>query len=491
MPKTVLSGRIVMLGCGTIGQCILPMLFEAFEVEAGRITVVEADDHGDFLAPWRAAGLDYRIEAVTRDNLATVMAAAAKPGDLLLNLSVGVDSIALADWCHKHGVLYVDTALEPWEDVAFDFSLPASQRTEYAFHQRARRQAAEGWRADGPTAVVTHGANPGLVNHFVKAALLEVAEAEGRGAEAPSDRQGWAALARDLGLKVVHIAERDTQVTDRPKRPGEFVNTWSIPGFVEEASMLAEIGWGSHEKALPAGGRAHPEGPRNAIYIERSGGRILLRSWVPLGGPIEGLAITHNESITISDYFTLLEDEGAAEGAGALYRPSVYFVYLACDAAMASLAETMMRGWEMPAEQRILNAEITEGRDELGVLLLGDSPGGGDPNDGATWGWLYGSQLDVHEARRLVPGNNPTAIQVAAGALAGAVWAVRNPNEGYCEPEALPDEEVLAVALPYLGPMASLATDWTPLEGRGGGVPEPRPDEADPWQFGNFLVTGS
>jgi homospermidine synthase len=206
---------------------------------------------------------------------------------------------------------------------------------------------------------------------------------------------------------------------------------------------------------------------------------------VPLGGPIEGLAITHNESVTISDYFTLTAD-GAPEGSGALYRPSVYFVYLACDGAMASLAETMMRGWEMPAAQRVLNAEITEGRDELGVLLLGD-----DPADGSTWGWWYGSQLDIHEARRLVPGNNPTAIQVAAGALAAAVWAVRNPGRGYCEPEALPHDEVLAVALPYLGPMASVATDWTPLEGRNAGVPEPWLDEADPWQFGNFLVTGS
>jgi homospermidine synthase len=208
---------------------------------------------------------------------------------------------------------------------------------------------------------------------------------------------------------------------------------------------------------------------------------------VPLGGPIEGLAITHNESGTISDYFTLEADE-EAEGASALYRPSVYFVYLACDGAMASLAETMMRGWEMPAAQRVLNAEITEGRDELGVLLLGDDPEGSS-NGGATWGWWYGSQLDIHEARRLVPGNNPTAIQVAAGALAAAVWAVRNPNRGYCEPEALPHEEVLAVALPYLGPMASVATDWTPLGGRGIAAPEPWLDEADPWQFGNFLVT--
>jgi homospermidine synthase len=90
--------------------------------------------------------------------------------------------------------------------------------------------------------------------------------------------------------------------------------------------------------------------------------------------------------------------------------------------------------------------------------------------------------------RRGLGGPDPTAIQVAAGALAAAVWAVRNPGRGYCEPEALPHDEVLAVARPYLGPMASVATDWTPLGGRGIAAPEPWLDEDDPWQFGNFLV---
>jgi homospermidine synthase len=32
---------------------------------------------------------------------------------------------------------------------------------------------------NGPTAVITHGANPGLVSHFVKQALLDIASATG------------------------------------------------------------------------------------------------------------------------------------------------------------------------------------------------------------------------------------------------------------------------------------------------------------------------
>lgn len=470
--KAPLPGKLVVLGCGTIGQCILPMLFEAFEVTPERITVVEADDHSAFLAPWREAGLRYLIRTIVPDNLAAVLGEAAQAGDLLLNLSVSIDSIEVADWCHRNGVLCIDTAIEPWEDEAWDFDLPPAARTEYAYHQRARRLAAERWSATGPTAVNTHGANPGLVNHFVKAALLEVAAAMGLAAETPVDRRGWAGLARATGTKVIHIAERDTQIADPPRRPGEFVNTWSIPGFVEECCMPVELGWGSHEKTLPQGARRHAAGPRNAIYLERPAGQVLLRSWVPLGGPIMGLALPHNESVTLSDYLTL-EEAGRV-----VYRPTVAFAYLACDAAMASLHDTMMNGWRVPEAQRILANDIPEGRDELGVLLLGHGAGG----------WWYGSQLDIHEARRLAPGCNPTALQVAAGALAAALWAVENPRRGYCEPEDLPHDTVLAAARPWLGPMASVRTGWTPLENRGAPLPEPWLEPDDPWQFANFLV---
>jgi homospermidine synthase len=61
---------------------------------------------------------------------------------------------------------------------------------------------------------------------------------------------------------VIHIAERDTQVSDRPKLPGEFVNTWSVDGFYEEGVAPAEKGWGTHERALPALAHTHEgEGP--------------------------------------------------------------------------------------------------------------------------------------------------------------------------------------------------------------------------------------
>lgn len=465
------TGRVVLLGYGTVARCALPMLIEQ-GVPAGRVLVLDAVDRRPDLAPWMALGLAFQIRRITRTNLARVLGEACAAGDLLLNLSVGIDSLDIADWCQQHGVLYVDTALEVWEDVIADFAaLAPADRTEYALHQRARRLAS-GWPRNGPTAVVTHGANPGLVSHFAKSALEALAQALGLDREPMADRSAWARLARQTGTKVIHISERDTQISSRPKRPGEFVNTWSIPGFVEEAMMPGEVGWGSHEKRLPIGAHEHQAGPRNSIYFSRPSARLLLRSWVPLGGAIAGLALPHSESITLSDFLT--DDQDGCPR----YRPTVAFSYLACDAAMASLHECLMRDWVPQPAERIMNDDIVEGRDELGVLLLGNRQ----------TGWWYGSQLDIHQARRLVPGSNPTAVQVAAGAVAAALWALANPERGYCEPEDLPHQEILSTALPYLGTIASQPTDWSPLEGRSRLFDEPDVDWKDPWQFGNFLI---
>jgi homospermidine synthase len=125
--------------------------------------------------------------------------------------------------------------------------------------------------------------------------------------------------------------------------------------------------------------------------------------------------------------------------------------------------------------------EITDGRDELGVLLLGH---------GLT-GWWTGSQLDIHEARKLVPGQNATTLQVAAAVLSGVIWLIKNPNKGLLVPDDLPYREILEKALPYLGPCPSVQTNWTPLKNRSALFDmwgKPLPKEEDVWQFTSFLI---
>src|SRR5262249_39716055 len=152
--------------------------------------------------------------------------------------------------------------------------------SNYALRETALALRAGG--NDGPTAVLTHGANPGLVSHFVKQALVDVAREIDAAVAAPADKRGWAALAEQLGVRAIHIAERDTQVAAIAKEPGEFVNTWSIDGFFSEGSQPSELGWGTHERHFPADGRRHDFGSGAAIYLLRPGAATRVRSWTPL-----------------------------------------------------------------------------------------------------------------------------------------------------------------------------------------------------------------
>jgi homospermidine synthase len=390
-----------------------------------------------------------------------------RTGDFLLNLSVDVSSVALIGFCQERDVLYLDTCIEPWAGGYTDPSLTPSQRSNYALRESALALAG----GSGPTAVLTHGANPGLVSHFVKQALLNIARDTGVDTGVPGDRAGWAALAQGLGVKVIHIAERDTQTATFAKEPGEFVNTWSIDGFVGEGCQPAELGWGTHEKVLPADGLRHDFGCGAAIYLMRPGASTRVRTWTPMAGPLHGFLVTHNESISIADYYTVT-------GGGAVaYRPTVHYAYHPCDDAVLSVHELAGLNWQQQAKQRLMMDEIHSGVDELGVLLMGHARG-------AYW---YGSRLSIEQARALVPLNNATSLQVTAAVLGGMIWALENPRAGLVEADGLDHARVLEVAEPYLGDMVGAYSDWTPLLGRGRLFPE-AVDEACPWQFGNFRV---
>jgi homospermidine synthase len=458
------AGRMLVLGFGCIGQAVLPLLLRHVDLAPRQIVVVSADIEGAAVA--QEYGVALLHERITTHNLRSVLGPHLGAGDFLLNLSVDVSSVALIELCRERGALYLDTCIEPWAGGYVDAGVTLAARTNYAL-----REAALGWHAtDAPTAVVTHGANPGLVSHFVKRALLDLS---GRAA-APADRVGWAQLAQSLGVRAIHIAERDTQCSRRRKAMHEFVNTWSVDAFISEAVQPAELGWGTHERHFPADGRRHRTGSRAAIYLRRPGATTRVRSWTPLSGPQQAFLITHGESISIADQLTL------GSRTRPTYRPTVHYAYHPCDDAVLSLHELAARNWQPQPAKRVLRAADTEpgGIDELGVLLMGQQ-------GGAYW---FGSRLSIETATALAPHNSATSLQVAAGVLAGVVWAMRHPRRGVVEPDDMPFDEVLALALPYLGEMIGVRTGWTPLEDRATLFDEPL-DNGDPWQFINFRVS--
>jgi len=477
------DGKILVIGLGAVSRCFMPLLFKHLQMDRKKITVMDFGDVDDAAREVTAAGARFVKEKIVRESMGQQLARYVGPGDIIVDLAWNIGCADILQWCYDNGVRYINTSVEVWDPYEGAADRSPTERTLYWRHMRLREMFSR-WTRKGPTAILDHGANPGLVQHFTKEALADMANLWLSDHQSPGPRRdlildalksrAWNRLAMHLGVKTIHISERDTQITAQPKQVDEFVNTWSIEGFREEGVAPAEMGWGTHERTLPPRAWHHQEGPQNQICMAQMGCRTWVRSWVP-ECEIVGMVIRHGEAFSISEYLTV------HNGQVPVYRPTVHYAYCPCDMAIASLYELQMRNYELQPKLRIMEDDIVSGQDILGCLLMG--------HDYKSW-WI-GSLLDIHETRRLVPHRNATTLQVACSVLAAMMWMIENPTEGVLLPDALPHEYILKHARPYLGPWYSKPVDWTPLKNWSHLYEKygaRRPAEEDVWQFNTFLV---
>ena len=471
------QGRILVLGAGSVAQCVIPLLLEHL-VDAKQMTIVDQRDNRSRVKGALDSGATYIQDQVTKENLSSFLSHHLNAGDFLLDLAWNIDANAIIQWAHDNDVLYLNTSVEEWDPYGDASKRNPLDRTLYVRHMRLREMKSK-WTKTGATAIVEHGANPGLVSHLVKKALVDIANKtieDGIATDAIKSAlaaEDYAKLAQALTVKVIHISERDTQVSDKPKLLNEFVNTWSVEGLYEEGVAPAELGWGTHEKKLPAMAYEHKSGPKTQIAIAQPGAKTWVRSWVP-NMEITGMVIRHGVAFSIPDHLTVWD------GDKAVYRPTVHYAYCPTDAAIASLRELEHRNWDLTENQRIMNDEIIDGDDRLGVLLMGHP----------YKAWWTGSLLSIHDSRKLIPNQSATTVQVASAVFAAVAWAVKNPKRGLLVPDDLPWREVLAYAEKYWGGIYSAPADWTPIDNRRDFFEgwNGKEYDSDPWQFSNFLI---
>src|SRR6202051_700585 len=168
------AGKIVFVGFGSIGQGVLPLILRHIGTSAHRIIILSADDPGRPEA--EQFGVKFVKVALTRDNYRSTLEPLLSAGDFLLNLSVDVSSIALIELARERGALYLDTCIEPWAGGYTDPNATVESRSNYAMRMDALELRT---KDTAPPAVLTHGANPGLVSHLVKQALLNIAKDTG------------------------------------------------------------------------------------------------------------------------------------------------------------------------------------------------------------------------------------------------------------------------------------------------------------------------
>lgn len=476
------KNKVLFIGYGSVARCTIPILLKHVKIPYKNITVMDYVDQKEALKEWTSKGIKYVQAKITPTNMAQELAKYAPEGSLIIDLAWNIACTDIVQWCHDNKVLYVNTSVEEWDPYANIHNKTPFEKSLY-YRQMELREMISKWGDKSTTAVVDHGANPGLISHFTKQGIVDIAKKavkdkdtskkDAAKLEALLEKKDFANLAMELGIKVIHCSERDTQIANKPKAVDEFVGTWSVEGLREEGISPAEMGWGTHEKELPALAHVPPYGPGNQIFLAQMGMNTWVRSWVP-HMEIVGMVIRHGEAFGISDRLTVWKNGKPT------YRPTVHYAYMPCHETISSLHELRARNYELQPSWRIMSDEITGGDDILGALLMGHKYNS----------WWTGSILSIEESRKLVAHQNATTMQVAIGVTAAAMWMIENPNEGYCIPDDLPHDYVLNVAKPYLGNFVSEASDWTPASNYTIFFKENKAQQLDTknmWCFQNFL----
>lgn len=462
------KGPIIIIGFGSIGKALLPLICRHLKFDTNKIYIIDPNDKNKEISD--KYGATFLKEALSESNFKEILGAiihADTNQSLIINVSVDVATKDIIRFAQETNCLSIDTSIDPWAGFYFNEELSLAERSNYALRENLLEL-----RESSPsktTAVSCCGANPGMVSWLVKQALLNIAKDTGLPIAKPVTREEWGSLMQRLNVKGIHIAERDTQQSLIETRSDCFLNTWSVEGFLFESLQPAELGWGTHEKQLPLNGIEHDYGCKAAIYINTPAVGVHVQTWTPSTGNHHAFLVTHNEAISISDYFTVRDRDKV------VYRPTCHYAYRPSDATIVSLNEVIKNNYKPLKEMHVLEPnEIQGGMDELGVLIYGHAKN-------AYW---FGSQLSIEEARELVPHQNATGLQVASALIAGIIWAIRHPEKGLVEVDEMDFEECLDLQKPYLGQVSGYYTDWNPLKSIVNG--RMFKDDDDPWQFSNI-----
>ena len=146
-----IDGPIVMIGFGSIGRGMLPLIERHFEFDRSQMVVIDPDDSDRGILDRH--GVRFIHEAVTREGYRKQLSPLLSGGGqgFCVNLSVDTSSLDIMRLCRELGALYIDTVVEPWPGFYFDRSAHPEARTNNALRATVREEKAK--NPGGTTAV--------------------------------------------------------------------------------------------------------------------------------------------------------------------------------------------------------------------------------------------------------------------------------------------------------------------------------------------------
>ena len=166
--------KVLIIGYGSVARCALPILLKHISIPYKNITIIDFIDKRKELQPWIKRGVKYYQERVTPININQLLSRHVSLGGMVIDLAWNIECLDMLTWCHDNKVLYINTSVEEWDPYANIHKKTPFQKSLY-YKQMQIRDMTSRWSNSSATAVLDHGANPGLISHFTKKGLIDIA----------------------------------------------------------------------------------------------------------------------------------------------------------------------------------------------------------------------------------------------------------------------------------------------------------------------------
>jgi len=417
MSKLFIPSQLVFIGFGMVSKALMTlMLNKTSKYIHLPILIIEPKEIDTSIIIQKLAHINPKIkhfqQTLTKHNYKLVFNKYITENALIIDLSWRVKTSSIIQECQNKQCLYINTAIDDWNHTDMTlYNLKKSIFNEVVYNKNKM------------TSVINHGMNPGMVSHITKTFLKNMSKKS----KLKIDDNKYNEMAKELGLTLIQIAERDTQITKLVTTEQTFYNTWSVIGLIDEALLKTEISFGTHEKKLPYKADKSQIKETGQIILPIPCHQVRAKTFEPIGGLATGYCIAHAECYSLAQLLMLPD-----------YRVSVYYTYLVPDVAksVCHYLEYSLDKNFLPKNEHVLcSDEIISGYDSVGCLFYLRNP-----NLKIYW---FGSVMQNNDIKKISPEINGTCMQVAVNILACLDWMIENPNRGMIEPEEVDSDYII------------------------------------------------
>ena len=432
------SGKIVQFGFGAVGKSFFEKISKEIKFYESNYIVITGNN-GEFDAFINLGGIstNFFVYDINKDNFKKIFDKFLNSGDLLIDFADTVGTRDICEWCCENNIMYLNTGEADWPDNWYSIFneniLKCEMKKKYLNDEKCNKHPI----------VLQHGNNPGLVSHFVKAAIEYILNTQfkrNKQLKRLLKENKFNEIAMILGIRMIHVNDIDLQIINEEFRDTKLVNTWCVDSFFFELLSEATQNVGTHENFNNNEDYNLLDKKNGFLEYKKIAADLKCKTYYP-NGYFDGYLVPHEETITIAKGLEVVENGEV------IYRPSVMFIYSPCELAKEYLKNakvnnypnydldkpldcesengcSIVRGYMYPNDSEIVYKEkIIDGTEYVGVLLLGDNFEPVWVGNRIEMSYLYKNKKDSYW-------QTPTITPVAMSALAAACWMIKNKDKG-------------------------------------------------------------